>query len=84
MANITEIREIVQNMTHVFFTPESARDFAYANLGEGVPTGTQKFMPEMDMDFFTEKKLQDELFSDLPDDRELMRIISRIPGFDRA
>lgn len=67
------------NMTHIFFTPESADDFRTANQAREIPVGRIKFMPEMPMQFFTEKCQQDKTFSEIPDDIELMRIIREMP-----
>lgn len=71
------IAEILRTKTHVFFTPESASNFRDANLGN-LPVGRITFMNEMSMQFYTQKCNQDVTYSDLPDDREMMRIISEM------
>lgn len=78
------ITEILANKRHVFFTVKSANDFRYAQMDSNLPAGEVKFMSEMDMDFYTGKCSQDATYAALPDDAEMMRIISAIPGFEKA
>lgn len=85
MANITEIISgINARNQHVFFTPVSADNFRYAQQENNLPTGTIKFASEMAMSFWEDKCSQDRTYSELPNDREMMRIISQIPGFEKA
>lgn len=77
------IAEILASKTHVFFTPEGANDFRQSQMAENLPCGNVKFMPAMDMDFFTTKQTEGEMFAKLPDDDTLLRMIREIPGFVR-
>jgi hypothetical protein len=79
------IHETVAKMNHVFFTADSRQDFLSANREKGMPTGKLTFMREMPMPFFEMKCAQDETYSEIPNDAELMaRIIREIPGFSRS
>ena len=76
------IARILANKSHVFFTPTSADDFRRAQLGAILPTGKIRFMREMSMEFYSGKCAQDNLFQEIPNDRELWKMIQCKPGFD--
>lgn len=82
--NITTL-EILASKTHVFFTPESARDFRDANRAQGILFGEINFMREMEYDFFNRKCGESDTFSSLPtDDEIMMRIMRDIPNFGKG
>lgn len=65
---------ILSNLTHQFFTYDSASNFRNANIGEN-PVGQIQFH-EMPIELFETKSTQDETFAKLPTDDELWALIS--------
>lgn len=85
MRTIANIAEILSNMNHTFFTPDSASDFRQANYADEIPVGKIKFLGEMSMDFFERKNSEGTTICALPNDAEMMaRIMREIPGFAKA